>query len=440
MKKIFYFTVAAILFAAPSAKAQKLNALTKVNQMVKMLFAQRMQKNEAATATATSTMKQCLSTTYIYNNGNWQQEATTKTEYNKKGYTTAIETRGNDVCTRAENTYDETLDGFVTKTTAYSWDDATSTWTNPIVTSQTDLERDSKGRVVKETSYVYDTDTKQLVKESEVNFGYSVLTGQMNSIKMTLTEEDMSIPMTITILKWHKYNADKLFSFSMEDFGTSAINDTDNQIESATISMTMQNIPLTGTINGEYTDTSSSITLNLASMIKMTATTTITDSYGSNETTINMEMMGQNVLTSTVTNTNNEHGDCIKTVSTGTSNYDTALADTNADTDIDLNQTLTYDYVYTTLPDNSIQKVSVVTNILDNTTSEMKPASKVTYDQYVDYITGTTGIRSLHANTPKDQINAIYSINGAKVDNLSSGTAKDIYIAKEANRTVKIMK
>lgn len=440
MKKIIYSAAAALMLATPSAKAQTPATSAKLGNVIKRLVSEQLHSANAATGTATSTMKQSQKTSYTYNNGDWQKQYTTKTEYNKKGYTTATETRGKDICTRVENSYDEKLDGFITKTTAYSWDDATSTWTNPIITSQTDLERDSKGRVIKETTYVYDTDTKELAKESEVNFGYSVLTGQMNSIKTTFSTENMSIPVTITILKWQNYNADKLFNFSMEDFGTSVINDTDNQIESATISTTIQNIPLTGTIKGKYTDTSSSITLDLASMIKMTATMTLTDSYGSNETNINIEMMGQNMMTSTITNTNNEHGDCIKTVSTGTNSYDADLAATNEDDNLDLNKTITYDYVYTTLPDNSTQKASVVTNTLDSKTNEFTPVEKVTYDQYIDYITGATGIHSLPTDASESQINAAYGINGTRMDNLSADNAKGIYIIKESGKTVKVMK
>ena len=311
--------------------------------------------------------------------------------------------------------------------------------------AKTELTRDDKGRVTKETVYAYDEDTKTLEKETEIEFGYALISGQMNSMKMTMTTEDetgndMTIPVTLTILKWHSYNPNKLFTLPLDDMDPSAMFGSDNLIESATLSMTIQNIPVTGTIKGEYTETSSTINFSIPLMqMSMKTTMTITDSYGSNKTEMTMDMMGQNVMSSTITNTNNEHGDCIKTVSEGTTAEGLPFAD-EEDADLDLNQTMTFDYEYTTLSDNKVLKSSMVTNVLDKKTNEMKPTAKVTYDLYTDYLTGTTGIGSIHKNTSTSEINAVYGINGVRMDKLPQGGEKGVYIIKNADRTIKVMK
>ena len=244
----------------------------------------------------------------------------------------------------------------------------------------------------------------------------------------------------MTILKWHSYNPDKLFTLPLDDMDPSAMFGSDNLIESATLSMTIENIPVAGTIKGEYTETSSTINFSIPLMqMSMKATMTITDSYGSNKTEMTMDMMGQNVMSSTITNTNNEHGDCIKTVSEGTTAEGLPFAD-KEDADLDLNQTMTFDYEYTTLSDNKVLKSSMVTNVLDKKTNEMKPTAKVTYDLYTDYLTGTTDIEGIHKNASTSEINAVYGINGARMDKLPQSGKKGVYIIKNADRTIKVMK
>lgn len=451
MKYSSFLAAAAIAAITPQAtQAQVSNAFPKVNKILKQLFSSDVCRSgmSATDGTSQSTTKPCHTTTYAYDNGNWQQAAVTKTEYNTKGNTTATETVSAEGKTRTEYTYDDTYQDLVTKTTSYSWDETAATWTSPVVTSQTELTKNDKGRVTKEIEYVYDEDSKQLVKEAEINFGYSLISGQMNSIKLNISEEEddgtvTEIPVTITILKWHNYNADKLFSFSLDDMGASTIDGTDNQIENATISMSIPNvpIPLTGTIKGKYEDKTRTMTFDLMSMLTMTTTMNITDDYGSNETTIDMEMNGKSIMNSTVKNTNNEHGDCIKTETTGSGSGIDLTADTDdSDTKIDLNQTVTYDYEYTTLPDNSVVKQSMVTNVLDKTTNQLVPTTKITFDQYIDYVTGVTGIGGIHSDAVRSEISGIYSINGTKVDNIPTTANKELYIVNKEGKTIKVAK
>ncbi len=452
MKKLLLSATVFFFIANPDAEAQVNNSMLKVNKIFKSLLLRNALKTDADgmnfDGLNVNTTKASRTTTYLYYNGNWNKQLSTKKEYNTKGYTTVTETQSEKEYTKLENTYDDILEGFVTKTTSYTWDKATSTWINPIVISQVDLTRDKKGRVTKKITYAYDEDTKELVKEAEVNYGYSIITGQMNSIKMTISEEEegteTNIPMTITIQKWHNYNANKLFDYSIDDFGANNINDKDNQIESGTVTMTIGNIPFTGTIKGEYTDTSSSFTFDIISMMSINSKMNITDSYGSSETTISMDMAGTNIMSSTIKNTNNEHGDCIRTESTGTTNSDSDLFNVysdfdDSDIDTDLNQTLTYDYEYYTLPDNNVMRKSMVMNILDKTSNEFKPTTKTTYDEYTDYVSKATGINSIK-NAGNGQINGIYSINGYKLDKLPNSTSRSVYIIKESGKTKKVIK
>lgn len=452
MKNLLLSTAVFFFIANPNAEAQVNNSMLKVNKIFKSLFLGNVLKTNADgmnfDGLNVNTTKASRTTTYLYNNGNWNKQLSTKKEYNTEGYTTVTETQSEKEYTKLENTYDDTYEGLITKTTLYTWDKATSTWINPTVISQVDLTKDEKGRVIKKITYAYDEDTKKLVEEEEVNYGYSILTGQMNSIKMYLSEEEegntINIPATITILKWHNYNANKLFDYSIDNFGTYNINDKDNQIESGTLTMSLEGIPFTGTIKGEYTDTSSSLTFDIISMMSMNTKMNITDSYGSNETTITLDMAGTNVMSSTIKNTNNEHGDCIKTESTSTTNSDSDLFNAysdfdDSDIDLDGNQTLTYDYEYYTLPDNNVMKKSMVMNILDKTSNEFKPTIKTTYDEYTDYVSKATGINSIK-NAGNGQINGIYGINGYKLDKLPISTSRSVYIIKENGKTKKVIK
>ena len=437
MKYSTFIAAAALCLSATTTQAQTPKTMLKANKIINEIFSGRafraampMAGTEAADL---SSVKPAQTTTYAYANGSWIHLTTDKMEYDTKGNTTATETMGKEGKTRMVYTYDDKLEGCITQATSYSWNATTAAWENPTVMAKTELTRDDKGRVTKETVYAYDEDTKTLEKETEIEFGYALISGQM-------TGNDMTIPVTLTILKWHSYNPDKLFTLPLDDMDPSAMFGSDNLIESATLSMTIQNIPVTGTIKGEYTETSSTINFSIPLMqMSMKTTMTITDSYGSNKTEMTMDMMGQNVMSSTITNTNNEHGDCIKTVSEGTTAEGLPFAD-KEDADLDLNQTMTFDYEYTTLSDNKVLKSSMVTNVLDKKTNEMKPTAKVTYDLYTDYLTGTTGIGSIHKNTSTSEINAVYGINGVRMDKLPQGGEKGVYIIKNADRTIKVMK
>ena len=443
MKYSTFIAAAALCLSATTTQAQTPKTMLKANKIINEIFSGRAFRAAmpmaGAEAADLSSVKPAQTTTYAYANGSWIHLTTDKMEYDTKGNTTATETMGKEGKTRMVYTYDDKLEGCITQATSYSWNATTAAWENPTVMAKTELTRDDKGRVTKETVYAYDEDTKTLEKETEIEFGYALISGQMNSMKMTMTTEDetgndMTIPVTLTILKWHSYNPDKLFTLPLDDMDPSAMFGSDNLIESATLSMTIQNIPVAGTIKGEYTETSSTINFSIPLMqMSMKTTMTITDSYGSNKTEMTM------VMSSTITNTNNEHGDCIKTVSEGTTAEGLPFAD-EEDTDLDLNQTMTFDYEYTTLSDNKVLKSSMVTNVLDKKTNEMKPTAKVTYDLYTDYLTGTTGIGSIHKNTSTSEINAVYGINGVRMDKLPQGGEKGVYIIKNADRTIKVMK
>ena len=449
MKYSTFIAAAALCLSATTTQAQTPKTMLKANKIINEIFSGRAFRAAmpmaGAEAADHSSVKPAQTTTYAYANGSWIHLTTDKMEYDTKGNTTATETMGKEGKTRMVYTYDDKLEGCITQATSYSWNATTAAWENPTVMAKTELTRDDKGRVTKETVYAYDEDTKTLEKETEIEFGYALISGQMNSMKMTMTTEDetgndMTIPVTLTILKWHSYNPDKLFTLPLDDMDPSAMFGSDNLIESATLSMTIQNIPVAGTIKGEYTETSSTINFSIPLMqMSMKATMTITDSYGSNKTEMTMDMMGKNVMSSTITNTNNEHGDCIKTVSEGTTAESLSFAD-EEDADLDLNQTMTFDYEYTTLSDNKVLKSSMVTNVLDKKTNEMKPTAKVTYDLYTDYLTGTTNIGSIHRNASTSEINAVYGINGARMNKLPQTDKKGVYIIKNADRTIKVMK
>lgn len=459
MRYFSIFATAALAFSTTVATAQTRMSITNVRSIVKTLLCGGVAKaedNGGSFANMNSaTTKPTHISDYVYQDNAWKFSSTTKTEYNQKGYVTATETTGTEGTSRVEYTYDDSLDGFVTKTTNYSWDEASKSWTNPIVTSQIELTKNDKGRVTKETVYTYDEDTKKLEKEMELDFEYALISGKLYKISTTIEEEgdngeNISIPVSVTIQKWHKYNENKLFNFSLDNM-ESFLSDSDNQIESATLTLTMpimgMNLPINGTVKGTYEDTKTNIEVNMSalgqSMMKMVMTANITDQYGSSETDISMDSMGQNVLTAKTVSTNNEHGDCIKTETSGTVSEDLGditggeSADISAD---DLNQSITYDYEYYTLPDNSVLKKSMTTNVKDKTTNEYKPTTKTDYWGYIDYVFGTTGIESMTQNSNKTQNKAIYGINGEEMKNIPSNTEKRVYILKEGERTIKIAK
>ena len=459
MRYFSFFAAAALSFSAATATAQTRMSMTNVESAIKALLhgvAAKANNNGGLANMNSATTKPTQTTNYVYKDNSWKFSSTTKTEYNRKGYVTATETTGTDGAERVEYTYDDSLDGFVTKTTSYSWDEASKSWTNPVVTSQVELTKNDKGRVTKEIVYSYDEDTKTMEKEMEVNFEYALIGGKLYKISTTIEQdgddgENISIPVSITILKWHKYNENKLFSFSLDGMENGFLSDSDNQIESATITMTMpimgMNLPVTGTIKGTYEDTKTNMEVNMSalgqSLMKMVTTVNITDQYGSSETNISMDSMGEYALTAKTVSTNNEHGDCIKTETTGTVSEDLGDITGGGDTDIsadDLNQSTTYDYEYYTLPDNTVLKKSMTTNVKDNTSGEYKPTAKIDYWGYIDYASETTGIQNTMQNSSRMQNKAIYGINGEKMNNIPSNAEKSVYILKEGGKTIKIAK
>lgn len=460
MKYFSIIAATALAFSTATATAQTRMSLKSVSSIVKTLLRGGMVKAESSNADFTNmnaaTTKPSQTSNYIYNGGTWKFVETTKTEYNKDGYVTATETTGTEGNARVEYTYDDSLDGFVTKTTSYTWDEASKSWTAPTVTSQVELTKNNKGRVTKETIYTYDEDSKTLEKEMEVDFEYALIGGKLYKISTTINSESedgegVSIPVSITILKWHKYNENKLFGFSLDGMESGFMADQDNQIESATMTMTMplmgMSVPIAGTIKGTYGDTQTSMEVGMSalgqSMMKMVTTVNVTDQYGSTETNVSMESMGKEVLTSKTVSTNNEHGDCIKTetTSTGSEGLGDILGDASDEiSDKDLNLSATYDYEYYTLPDNKVLKKSVVTNVKDKTTNEYKPTAKVDYWGYTDYVSGTTGIEKATGNSHNTANKAVYGINGEKLDNIPANVEKGVYIIKEGDKTIKIAK
>lgn len=460
MRIINYIAAAALATSPTAASAQTLLPAAKAKSIMKALLTAPLHRNGAMDGMDLNTTKPSLTTTYTREDNAWSKTATTKTEYNKKGYVTATETSTAESRTRTENTYgDEALEGLVTKTTTYTWDAASAAWANPTVMMQLELEKDKKDRVTKETVYAYNDDTKKLEKTTEINFGYSFATGKMNSLSTTIQSVDENgnpteMEVKVTILKWYKYNADKLFQLSLDNMGTDLLSNKENMIESATITMNIMNMPITGTLNGKYSDTESSVTLRLPFMgndlLNMTFTSALTDSYGSNLTTLLMNVMGNEMLNATIKNTNNEHGDCIKTETSGTSSLDDNTLPQDADNGtggigdlldgLDLNQTMTYDYEYTTLAGNKVMKQSMTTNLIDKASGEATPTTKITYDQYTDYVSGTTGIKGTRDNATECGISAIYDINGTRVDNYPSATEKGVYIVKKAGKSIKVMR
>lgn len=435
--------------AATTAGAQTFNAPRTFTSRVKAAIAKAIKKEYGIVGSANtsgmslSTTLPAQTTTYAYTNGEWQKENTTKTEYNAKGYTTATETELSGEKTRLVYEYDDKLEGFATKATQYSWDEGTQTWTSPVVVEQAVLERDSKGRVTKETVYAYDEDSKELKKESEAEFGYSLLTGKMNSISTTIEEESegttVSVPLKLTIVKWYKYNENKLFNFTGESLNGDILNDQDNLIEDATLTMTMQNMPITGTLKGTYTDNSEKMEVSLMGMLSMTFATTITDSYGSFKEEITTSMMGQ-TMGQTITATNNEYGDCVRveTAEIGDSEETTqALGDVDID-DIDLNQVITMDYEYLTTSEAGVLKKSMTVSNVDKETNAATPTQKVTYDEYVDYVSGATGIGSVRQNAHRSHNKAVYGVDGTFSGKSLAKDAKGVYIVKEGDKTYKV--
>lgn len=227
MKYFSFFAVAALTLSTTSATAQTRMSIMNVKSAIKALLNGRVAKADYDGNFAnmnSATTKPTHTTDYVYEDNAWKFSSTTKTEYNQKGYVTATETTGADKTERVEYSYDDSLDGFVTKTTSYSWDEASKSWTNPIVTSEVELTKNNKGRVTKEIVYTYDEDTKSMEKEMEVDFEYAIISGKLNKISTTIEEEgddgeNISIPVSVTILKWHKYNEKQAIQLLARQYG-----------------------------------------------------------------------------------------------------------------------------------------------------------------------------------------------------------------------------
>ena len=459
MKSSTFISAALMTFSITTASAQ-----TQSNPMAGKLrkAIERIVKRESTvvgnvktTGMDLTTTKPSQTTTYTYDNGGWLKENTTKTEYNSKGYVTATETTVDGSKTRLENTYDEKLEGMITKTTSYTWDEATSQWTNPTVVSSVELTRDSKGRVTKEVTYTLDETTNKLEKDEEVDFGYSAVSGKMSSISTTIEEEEedgqkMTIPVKITILKWYKYNENKLFNFSLNDMENGGLlNDKENMIESGTITMTISGMPLTGTIKGEYTDDKSTITVGLMGM-NIIMENEILDKYGSNRTTVSLSAGTTESMSESIVQTNNELGDCIRIETTETGDTGTlGIVDSSDDlTDIASVITMDYEYLETTSKpaydfissDNGYLKKSMTVNKYDENSKTYVPVEKITYDEYVDFISGTTGIDKNQTTTRTTQNKAFYTLNGKRTRNIASTNEKDVYIVKDGDKTYKVLK
>lgn len=449
MKKSTLLSIAIAAMATTTASAQTFNVPRTFTSRVKAAIAKAIKKEYAIVGQANtsgmnlSTTLPAQTTTYAYANGEWLKENTTKTEYNAKGYTTATETEQDGKKTRLVYEYDDKLEGFATKATQYSWDEATSTWTSPVVVEQAVLERDSKGRVTKETIYAYDEDSKELKKESEAEFGYSLITGKMSTLSTTIEDDSegttVSVPLKLTIIKWYKYNENKLFNFTGESLNGDMLEDQDNLIEDATLTMTMQNMPITGTLKGTYTDNSEKMEVSLMGMLNMTFSTTTTDSYGSFKEEITTSMMGE-TIGETITATNNEYGDCVRveTAQIGGGEEQTqSLGDVDID-DIDMNQVITMDYEYLSTSAAGVLKKSMTVNSVDKETNTATPTQKVTYDEYVDYVSGATGIGSIRQNASHSQNKAVYGVDGTLNGKSLTKDAKGVYIVKEGDKTYKV--
>lgn len=130
--------------------------------------------------------------------------------------------------------------------------------------------------MTKETIYSLDKDTKTLVNEGEYNFVYDSKTGELYSLSTVIEEKDeesgevTSVPLLISVQKWYKYNPNKIFDLGISDLEGDMLGDTENMIEKGTISITVMNIPIIGTIRGEYTDTKSTITVKLNGILNVT--------------------------------------------------------------------------------------------------------------------------------------------------------------------------
>lgn len=464
MKRIVLISSAMMALGTITASAQmpKLNA--GIMSKIKSAMAKVIKKestivgNVATTGMDLKTTRPCKTTSYDYVNGAWQWDDTTQTEYNSKGYVTATVTEDGDGKIRTENTYDDKLDGFVTKVTEYTWDAATSTWTNPTVVMSVELTRDEKGHVSSEEIYILNEETNKLEREGNFSFTYNTETGILEYVSTYLEIEDeetgknTTLPVTLNIKKWYKYNENKLFTFDLDNI-EDLLNNRDNMIERAIMSVTINEFAVPVIITGEYTENKSTINFGVIMMTGSVSNEKL-DDYGSNVTTIKIDENEGNSMTQTITKTNNEHGDCIKVVSEESNTTNTTGAKAagigDIDTDMDGNYTLTMDYEYletTSKPaydfmtgNNGFIKKSMVVNRLDAQTNTFSPIQKVTYDEYVDYVSGATGIDKVTENASENPNKTFYRLDCTKVGNQLNSGEKGVYIVKEGDKTYKVAK
>ena len=82
----------------------------------------------------------------------------------------------------------------------------------------------------------------------------------------------------------------------------------------------------------------------------------------------------------------------------------------------------------------------MVVNSLDAQRNTFSPIQKVTYDEYVDYVSGATGIDKVTENASENQNKTFYRLDGTKVGNQLNSGEKGVYIVKEGDKTYKVAK
>lgn len=443
MRKSTLTVALSLLFSTGSIYAQGVNEYNRIGNILKKAVVKNLsmpaKQDLKTTGMNLSTTKESKTTTYSYLNNNWKELNKSKFEYDKNGFTTATETSTYGQKKRTVNEYDDKLYGFVTKTTVYTWDNSISEWGNPTTTYSAELTRNSKGQVTKETIYTYNNDSESLEKEIELDFKYG-WNGKLNTISTFIEEEDnVTIPISVSNIKWYKYDEDRLFTLLTSNDESTLLTDQYNMIESADISMTINNISVKGKLKGTYSEKQSKVSFSIPfltqTIMSLEVTKSITDEYGSYELTISATTMGEEATATKITATNNEYGDCIRLESSGSENINDNV---NDESGIDINQIVTKDYEYYTVAENKVLKKSVTTNLYDKKRQEFIPTTKVTYDEYIDYVSGTTNIRGTYRLD--DANNAVYSINGTFTGKSFDNIPKGFYIVKKQGKTVKIMK
>lgn len=442
MRKPTLIIATSLLFSAGTIYAQGQSEYERIGSILKKIVTKNLpmpSKQDLATADMDlNTTKESKTTTYSYLNNEWKELSKNKYEYNNSGFTTATETSTYGQKKRTVNEYDDKLYGFVTQTTVYTWDKDLSEWSNPTITYSAELTRNSKGQVTKETIYTYNNDSGSLEKEVELDFKYG-WNGKLNTISTSIEEDNIAIPISISDIKWYKYDEDRLFSLFTSNDETTLLTDQYNMIESATVSMTIDEFSVKGKLKGTYSEKQSKVSLSIPiltqTLMSLEVAKSITDEYGSYELTISATTMGEEATAAKIIATNNEYGDCIKLETYGSENDNNNV---NEESGIDTNQIVTMDYEYYSVAENKVLKKSVITNLYDKNRQTFIPTTKVSFDEYIDYVSGTTNIRN--TSYQSDANNAIYSINGTFLGNDIRNLPKGAYIVKKQGKTVKTIK